>query len=61
APIDYLDFASPESGLGGKMGFDATNKIPPETKREWGEKIEMSEEIVRKITEKWEEYGLTGN
>ncbi len=61
APIDYLDFASPESGLGGKMGFDATNKIPPETKREWGEKIEMSEEIVRKITEKWEEYGLTGD
>lgn len=55
-PIDYLDFASPESGLGGKMGFDATNKIPPETKREWGKKIEMSEEIVRKVAEKWEEY-----
>ncbi len=59
APIDYLDFASPESGLGGKMGFDATNKMPPETKREWGKKIEMSEEIVKKVTEKWEEYGLT--
>ncbi|MBC6686751.1 UbiD family decarboxylase, partial [Wolbachia pipientis] len=51
APIDYLDFASPESGLGGKMGFDATNKIPPETKQEWGEKIEMSKEIVRKVNE----------
>ncbi len=58
APIDYLDFASPESGLGSKMGFDATNKIPPETKREWGRKIEMSEEIVRKVTQKWKEYGL---
>ncbi|EAL57814.1 3-octaprenyl-4-hydroxybenzoate carboxy-lyase [Wolbachia endosymbiont of Drosophila ananassae] len=38
------------------MGFDATNKIPPETQREWGKKIEMSEEIVRKVAEKWEEY-----
>ncbi len=56
APIDYLDFASPESGLGGKMGFDATNKLPPETKREWGRKIEMSEEIIKKVTEKWKEY-----
>ena len=35
-PIDYLDFASPESGLGGKLGMDATDKWPPETKREWG-------------------------
>ncbi len=40
-PIDYLDFASPESGLGGKIGLDATNKWPPETKREWGRKIRM--------------------
>lgn len=38
-PIDYLDFASPESGLGSKMGLDATNKWPGETKREWGEAI----------------------
>lgn len=59
SPIDYLDFASPESGLGSKIGFDATNKIPPETKREWGKKIGMSEEIVKKVIEKWQKYGLT--
>jgi 4-hydroxy-3-polyprenylbenzoate decarboxylase len=40
-PIDYLDFASPESGLGGKVGMDATNKWPPETKREWGQQLRM--------------------
>lgn len=57
-PIDYLDFASPESGLGSKMGLDATNKLPPETKREWGKKMAMSEEIVEKVTKSWESYGL---
>ncbi|UWI83048.1 UbiD family decarboxylase [Wolbachia endosymbiont of Howardula sp.] len=60
APIDYLDFSSPVSGLGGKMGFDATNKIPPEVTREWGIKIEMSEEIIKKVTEKWNKYGWSG-
>ena len=43
-PIDYLDFASPVSGLGGKMGLDATNKWPGETSREWGRVIEMPDE-----------------
>jgi 4-hydroxy-3-polyprenylbenzoate decarboxylase len=43
-PIDYLDFASPVSGLGGKMGLDATNKWPGETPREWGRVIEMPAE-----------------
>ncbi len=55
-PIDYLDFASPESGLGSKVGFDATNKIYPETKREWGEKIFMTDEIIELVTKKWETY-----
>lgn len=55
-PIDYLDFASPESGLGSKMGIDATNKLYPETKREWGEKIKMSEDIVELVDKKWEKY-----
>ncbi|HVJ53746.1 MAG TPA: UbiD family decarboxylase [Aliidongia sp.] len=59
-PIDYLDFASPESGLGGKIGLDATNKLPPETKREWGRKISMDQEIVARVTEKWASYGLPG-
>lgn len=57
-PIDYLDFASPESGLGGKMGLDATNKWPPETKREWGRLIEMDQTVVEEVTRKWAAYGL---
>ncbi len=58
-PIDYLDFASPQSGLGSKVGLDATTKIGAETAREWGTKIEMTEEIIRKVTENWESYGLS--
>ncbi|MGE4064590.1 MAG: UbiD family decarboxylase [Rhodospirillaceae bacterium] len=60
-PIDYLDFASPVPGLGGKIGLDATNKLPGETMREWGEKIAMSEEIVKLVTQKWASYGLPGS
>ena len=60
-PIDYLDFASPESGLGGKLGIDATDKWPPETHREWGQKIKMADAIVEKVTEKWSRYGLPGS
>jgi 4-hydroxy-3-polyprenylbenzoate decarboxylase len=60
-PIDYLDFASPESGLGSKIGLDATNKWPPETKREWGRKIRMADEIVELVTKKWPDYGLPGS
>ena len=60
-PIDYLDFASPESGLGSKLGIDATNKWPPETKREWGTKIRMSDEIVARVSARWADYGLPGS
>jgi len=60
-PIDYLDFASPESGLGGKLGMDATNKWPPETHREWGTKIRMSDDMIDQVTRRWEEYGLPGS
>jgi 4-hydroxy-3-polyprenylbenzoate decarboxylase len=60
-PIDYLDFASPESGLGGKIGLDATNKWPPETHRDWGTKIRMSEDVVRMVSEKWPRLGLPGS
>ncbi|MBM3538615.1 MAG: UbiD family decarboxylase [Alphaproteobacteria bacterium] len=60
-PIDYLDFASPESGLGGKIGLDATNKWPPETKRDWGTKIRMSDEVIRAVSEKWPRLGLPGS
>ncbi len=60
-PIDYLDFASPESGLGSKIGLDATSKWPPETRREWGRKIAMSDEVVRAVSEKWPRLGLPGS
>ncbi|MFT5083175.1 MAG: 4-hydroxy-3-polyprenylbenzoate decarboxylase [Lentisphaeria bacterium] len=57
-PIDYLDFASPVSGLGSKMGIDATNKWPGETQREWGQPISMSEEVKRKIDDIWQDLGI---
>jgi 4-hydroxy-3-polyprenylbenzoate decarboxylase len=57
-PIDYLDFASPVSGLGGKMGIDATNKWPGETSREWGRTIEMTDEVKAKVDRIWQELGL---
>jgi 4-hydroxy-3-polyprenylbenzoate decarboxylase len=59
-PIDYLDFASPQSGLGGKIGLDATGKLPPETGREWGRPIRMTEETIAEVTSKWASYGLPG-
>ena len=57
-PIDYLDFASPVSGLGSKMGIDATNKWPGETTREWGRPIGMDEAVKRRVDEMWKELGL---
>ena len=57
-PIDYLDFASPVSGLGSKMGMDATNKMPGETSREWGEPIVMDETIKQRVDELWSELGI---
>ena len=57
-PIDYLDFASPTSGLGSKMGLDATNKWPGETSREWGTPIEMDDEIKRRVDELWPDLGI---
>ncbi len=57
-PIDYLDFASPVSGLGSKMGMDATNKWPGETTREWGRTIEMDADVKRKVDEIWGMLGL---
>lgn len=57
-PIDYLDFASPVSGLGSKMGLDATNKWPGETTREWGQVITMSPEVKKRVDTIWQELGL---
>jgi 4-hydroxy-3-polyprenylbenzoate decarboxylase len=57
-PIDYLDFASPVSGLGSKIGLDATNKWPGETDREWGRKIAMDKAVIEKIDALWPHLGL---
>jgi 4-hydroxy-3-polyprenylbenzoate decarboxylase len=57
-PIDYLDFASPVSGLGSKMGIDATNKWPGETSREWGRVITMDESVKARVDQIWQELGL---
>jgi len=59
-PIDYLDFASPLSGLGSKIGLDATNKWPPAVSRERRREIRMSAEIVKTVTEKWPRLGIPG-
>ena len=57
-PIDYLDFASPRAGLGGKLGLDATNKIGPETDREWGRVLAMTPDVTQRVDALWDELGL---
>jgi len=58
SPIDYLDFASPVSGLGSKIGFDATNKWTGETEREWGKPITMDQSVKDRVDALWPELGL---
>ncbi len=58
-PIDYLDFASPVSGLGSKVGFDATNKWPAETTRQWGTPIAMDAVVKQRIDELWDSLGIS--
>jgi len=57
-PIDYLDFASPVSGLGSKMGMDATNKLPGETDREWGKPITMTDEVKQRVDNIWDQLNI---
>ncbi|HEY9147673.1 MAG TPA: 4-hydroxy-3-polyprenylbenzoate decarboxylase [Gammaproteobacteria bacterium] len=57
-PIDYLDFASPVAGLGSKVGFDATNKWPGETEREWGKPIAMDPAVKQRINDLWGQLGI---
>jgi 4-hydroxy-3-polyprenylbenzoate decarboxylase len=60
-PIDYLDFASPVSGLGGKLGIDATNKIGSETQRQWGRPLGMDEKTILRVDGLWDEiFGTAG-
>jgi len=58
-PIDYLDFASPVSGLGSKMGLDATNKMQGETNREWGEPISMDSAVKQRVDDLWDQLGIS--
>jgi len=58
-PIDYLDFASPVSGLGSKVGFDATNKWPGETTREWGRPISMDDTFKSRMDALWDTLGIS--
>ncbi len=58
-PIDYLDFASPVSGLGSKMGLDATSKWQGETQREWGKAITMDEDILQRVNDYWSLLGIS--
>ena len=57
-PIDYLDFASPVSGLGSKMGLDATNKLPGETNREWGEPIVKDPQVTEWVDAIWDKLDI---
>jgi len=57
-PFDSLDFASEKIGLGGRMGIDATTKIPPETEHEWGAPLESDPEVAATVERRWQEYGL---
>ena len=57
-PFDTLDFASQKIGLGGRMGIDATTKIPPETDHEWGEVLESDLDVANMVERRWAEYGL---
>ena len=57
-PFDTLDFASAKIGLGGRMGIDATTKIPPETTHEWGEPLESDPDTAEMVSRRWGEYGL---
>jgi 4-hydroxy-3-polyprenylbenzoate decarboxylase len=57
-PIDYLDFASPVAGLGSKIGFDATNKLPGESQRHWGQPISMSDVVRKRVDAIWDDLGI---
>lgn len=57
-PIDYLDFASPKPGLGGKLGIDATTKVGVETTREWGRILEMDDETIARVNMLWDRLGF---
>ena len=56
--IDYLDVVSPVSGLGSRIGLDATHKMDDETTREWGDKLDLDAETKKRVDEMWSELGI---
>ena len=58
SPFDSLDFASERMGLGGRMGIDATTKMPPESDRDWGEPLTSDPDVAAMVDRRWQEYGL---
>jgi 4-hydroxy-3-polyprenylbenzoate decarboxylase len=59
-PIDYLDFSSPEAGLGSKLGLDATRKLRGESSRAWSEPIVPAPEVERRMAELWQRTVANG-
>jgi 4-hydroxy-3-polyprenylbenzoate decarboxylase len=57
-PVDHLDHAPGTQFVGGKLGIDATHKLPEEGAREWPPEIEMSDEVKELVARRWREYGL---
>ena len=57
-PVDHLDHAPGTQFVGGKLGIDATHKLPEEGAREWPPEIEMSDEVKELVARRWNEYGL---
>jgi 4-hydroxy-3-polyprenylbenzoate decarboxylase len=57
-PVDHLDHAPEHQFVGGKIGIDATHKLPEERAREWPPEIEMTDEIKAQVERRWAEYGI---
>jgi 4-hydroxy-3-polyprenylbenzoate decarboxylase len=58
-PTDALDHASHRFAFGGKIGIDATRKLPEEGyTREWPDLIQMSPEVKTRVDEMWKKLGL---
>jgi 4-hydroxy-3-polyprenylbenzoate decarboxylase len=57
-PADHLDHATERQFIGGKLGIDATAKLPEEGAREWPDEIEMRPDVVELVSRRWAEYGI---
>jgi len=57
-PLDHLDHAPGKQFYGGKLGVDATHKLPEEDARPWPEEIVMSAEVKALVDGRWNDYGI---